>query len=108
MVATRSYFAVMRAIGIKALKNKLSEYVRIAAAGERVLVMDRDRVVAELVPPQPSIRGGDEAVLAEAIRTGYARPPIRPLNGVPARVGGFSFDDVMSGLDADRADRGTS
>ena len=43
----------MRAVGIKELKNRLSEYVRIAQAGESVLVTDRGRVVAELVPPRP-------------------------------------------------------
>jgi antitoxin (DNA-binding transcriptional repressor) of toxin-antitoxin stability system len=42
----------MRAVGLKILKNKLSEYVRLAAQGETVLVTDRDRVVAELSPPQ--------------------------------------------------------
>ena len=42
----------MRAVGLKILKNRLSEYVRLAASGETVLVTDRDRVVAELVPPQ--------------------------------------------------------
>jgi antitoxin (DNA-binding transcriptional repressor) of toxin-antitoxin stability system len=41
----------MRAIGSKVLKNKLSECVRIAAGGETVLITDRDRIVAELVPP---------------------------------------------------------
>jgi antitoxin (DNA-binding transcriptional repressor) of toxin-antitoxin stability system len=30
----------MRAVGIKSLKNRLSEYVRLAAAGETVLVTD--------------------------------------------------------------------
>ncbi len=39
----------MRSVGVKVLKNKLSEYVRLAASGETVLVTDRDRVVAELV-----------------------------------------------------------
>ena len=43
----------MRAVGIKVLKNRLSEYVRLAAAGENVLVTDRDRVVAQLGPPPP-------------------------------------------------------
>lgn len=38
----------MRAVGLKILKNKLSEYVRLAASGETVLVTDRERVVAEL------------------------------------------------------------
>ena len=42
----------MRAVGLKTLKNKLSEYIRLAARGETVLVTDRDRVVAEIVPPQ--------------------------------------------------------
>jgi antitoxin (DNA-binding transcriptional repressor) of toxin-antitoxin stability system len=41
----------MRSVGIKLLKNKLSEYVRLAAGGETVLVTDRDRGVAELGPP---------------------------------------------------------
>jgi antitoxin (DNA-binding transcriptional repressor) of toxin-antitoxin stability system len=31
----------MRAVGLKILKNRLSEYVRLAAAGETVLVTDR-------------------------------------------------------------------
>jgi antitoxin (DNA-binding transcriptional repressor) of toxin-antitoxin stability system len=44
----------MRSVGIKLLKNKLSEYIRLAAGGETVLVTDRDRVVAELGPPAPA------------------------------------------------------
>ena len=42
----------MHSVGIKTLKNKLSEYVRAAAAGETVLVTDRGQVVAELVSPR--------------------------------------------------------
>ena len=42
----------MRAVGLKTLKNRLSEYVRLVANGETVLVTDRDRVVAELTPPR--------------------------------------------------------
>ena len=62
----------MRAVGLKTLKNKLSEYVRLAASGERVLVTDRDRVVAELVPPNAgrSLLLGD-ALLAETVRRGW-------------------------------------
>jgi antitoxin (DNA-binding transcriptional repressor) of toxin-antitoxin stability system len=44
---------VMRSVRLKELKNKLSEYLRLAAAGETVLVTDRDRVVAEIGPPKP-------------------------------------------------------
>ena len=42
----------MKAVGIKQLKSRLSEYVRLARAGETILVSDRDEVVAELGPPR--------------------------------------------------------
>ena len=44
----------MRSVGLKALKNKLSEYVRLAAGGETVLVADRDRVLRKSAHPTPS------------------------------------------------------
>ena len=52
----------MRSVGLKILKNKLSEYVRLAAGGETILITDRDRVVAEIVPSQP----GRSPLLADA------------------------------------------
>lgn len=67
----------MRAVGIKVLKNKLSEYIRLASQGETILVTDRDRVVAEITRPQagraPAV---DDAVLAEAVREGWLTPPL--------------------------------
>ena len=61
----------MRTVGLKTLKNKLSEYVRAATAGETVLVTDRDRVVAELVPPRAKSSDlSDEEWLADAARRG--------------------------------------
>src|SRR5438067_2363036 len=73
----------MRAVGLKTLKNKLSEYVRLAAGGETVLVTDRDRVVAELVPPR-SGRAAllADAQLADAVRKGWLTPPVRPLDAL--------------------------
>ena len=44
--------ALYHAIDIETLKNKLSEYIRAAAAGETVLVTDRGKVVAEITPPR--------------------------------------------------------
>lgn len=60
----------MQSIGIRELKNRLSEFVRIVQAGERVLVTDRGRVVAEL--REPSSRGEDAVptALAELARQG--------------------------------------
>lgn len=40
----------MKAVGIKVLKAKLSEYIRLAKAGETILVTERDEIVAELGP----------------------------------------------------------
>jgi antitoxin (DNA-binding transcriptional repressor) of toxin-antitoxin stability system len=47
----------MRVVGIKVLKNRLSEYVRLPERGETILVTDHDRVVAELGPPEASRSG---------------------------------------------------
>jgi prevent-host-death family protein len=41
----------MKSVGLRELKNRLSEYVRQVREGESVLVTDRGEVVAELLPP---------------------------------------------------------
>ena len=38
-------------MGVRELKNRLSEYLRQARSGDSVLVTDRGRVVAELTAP---------------------------------------------------------
>lgn len=65
----------MRAVGIRELKNRLSEYLRLVRAGERVLVTDRGEVIAELGPPGEG-SGHDEIPrkLREMIRDGRATP----------------------------------
>ena len=97
----------MRSVGIKVLKNKLSEYVRLAAGGETVLVTDRDRVVAELVPPQAS-RGHDmtDEFRAKGIREGWLTPATVPKETpLPPRKPVMTFDEMMRDLDESRADR---
>ena len=41
----------MKTVGVRELKNRLSEYLRRARAGEGVLVTARGEVVAEIGPP---------------------------------------------------------
>jgi antitoxin (DNA-binding transcriptional repressor) of toxin-antitoxin stability system len=96
----------MRVVGLKVLKNRLSEYVRLAAGGERVLVTDRDRVVAELVPPQtgPGELSSD-AVLAEAVRSGWLKPPVLAGSGAPPRQPVAPLSELLDELDRDRGDR---
>ncbi len=96
----------MRVVGLKLLKNKLSEYVRLAASGETVLVADRDRVVAELTAPRPGRSPMlADALLAEAVREGWLPPPRLVVGGPPPRKPMASWRQLSEGLDADRADR---
>src|SRR5579875_680658 len=86
----------MRTVGLKVLKNKLSEYVRLAAAGETVVITDRGRVVAELVPPQPHIPAGEGRPLSAfelrgrgrggSGRRPFAKAPPRRENRYPATL----------------------
>jgi antitoxin (DNA-binding transcriptional repressor) of toxin-antitoxin stability system len=102
----RKLLSRMRAVGIKILKNKLSEYVRLAAGGETVLITDRDRVVAELVPPREGRSTWvADAHLAEAVRQGWLTPPSMVPAGVPGRAPVASLDNILAELERDRADR---
>ncbi|HUG52951.1 MAG TPA: type II toxin-antitoxin system Phd/YefM family antitoxin [Vicinamibacteria bacterium] len=96
----------MRAVGLKTLKNKLSEYVRLAAGGETVLVTDRDRVVAELVPPRPGrgLEVGD-TLLAEGVRRGWVTPPLAPSPVPPPALPVAPLREILGELAGDRADR---
>ena len=97
----------MRSVGVKALNSRLSEYVRLAASGETVLVTDRDRVVAEIGPPRET--GSPilaDALLAEAVPAGRLTPPALAARGQPpspppvARLG-----EILDELDEDRRER---
>jgi antitoxin (DNA-binding transcriptional repressor) of toxin-antitoxin stability system len=96
----------MLAVGLKTLKNKLSEYVRLAAGGETILVTDRERVVAEIVPPRA---GRSEfladAMLADAVRRGWISPPAVVGADPPPRKPVMALRDLMRELDRDREDR---
>jgi prevent-host-death family protein len=96
----------MRAVGLKVLKNKLSEYVRLAERGETVLVTDRDRVVAEIVPPDKSRSPLlADALLADAMRQGLITPPALPSADVPPRKPVMSFRQLKRDLEQDRSER---
>jgi hypothetical protein len=82
----------MRSVGLKVLKNKLSEYVRLAAGGETVLVTDRDRVVAEIV-------------LAELVREGWLAPPVLGGSAPPPRKPVMTLRALMQDVDQDREER---
>jgi antitoxin (DNA-binding transcriptional repressor) of toxin-antitoxin stability system len=95
----------MRSVGLKVLKNKLSEYVRLAAGGETILVTDRDHVVAELGPPHRE-RVSAETWWAEQVRNGVIEPA-RVAPGAPPPRGKpvMRFDELVDEIGRDRDDR---
>jgi antitoxin (DNA-binding transcriptional repressor) of toxin-antitoxin stability system len=70
----------MKEVGIRELKNRLSEYIRQVREGEVIMVTDRGEVVAELRSP---VEPENELLrkypgLAEMARKGLVRLPTRP------------------------------
>ena len=97
----------MRSVGIKVLNSRLSEYVRLAASGETILVTDRDRVVAELGPLRetrsPILA---DAFLADAVRSGVLTPPALSASGPPPAPPPVApLAEVLADLDERRRDR---
>ncbi len=96
----------MRAVGIKVLKNKLSEYVRLAASGETILVKDRDKVVAELGPPHADRHTSTgSAVLDDLVRRGLVTPARNRGAPLPPRKPIAPLAQVLEWLDESRSDR---
>jgi antitoxin (DNA-binding transcriptional repressor) of toxin-antitoxin stability system len=63
----------MKTVGVRELKNRLSEYLRQVRSGESVLVTDRGEVVAEFSPPgQGSADASVPAGLRALARRGLA------------------------------------
>ena len=97
----------MRSVDIKLLNNRLSEYIRLAASGETILVTDRGRVIAEIGPPQvtrsPILA---DAQLAEAVSRGHLTPPVLPSVGkLPTPKPVAPLRDLLGELDEDRSER---
>jgi prevent-host-death family protein len=82
----------MKTVGVRELKNRLSEYLRSVRLGESVLVTDRGEVVAELLPPgqgqsDPSVPAGLQALAKRGLVTlGTAgEPNLYPALPLPRR-----------------------
>jgi prevent-host-death family protein len=68
-----------RRVGVGELRQNLSKYLRRVERGERLIVTDRNRPVAELGPP-PTIGADLDRLIAE----GRVSRPIR--RGLPASL----------------------
>lgn len=87
----------MKTVNIATLKAKLSEYVRLAKAGETIRILDRRRAVADL----SSVTVGESERLARSlVEEGIAiweggKPRFRPrkLRKGPARLAEAVIED---------------
>jgi len=97
----------MRSVGVKQLKSKLSEYLRIVRTGETVLVTDRDQVIAELRPSrrQPGTADALEDLLDSLAARGEVTRSSLPKRrwvwkvkglGLPAGSAGALLDELRS------------
>ena len=70
----------MISVGIRALKDRLSEYLRMVRSGEEILVTDRGEPVAELCQPSNAPHAAAYPELERRAREGRVRlgAPNRP------------------------------
>ena len=68
----------MTTVGVAELRQNLSKYLRVVASGERLVVTDRNKPVAELGPPPSTGRALDRLIaegrLARPLRPGLHEP----------------------------------
>jgi len=91
-------------VGVKRLKNNLSAYLREVKRGVRVLVTDRDEVVAELGRPRGEDPGDLPPLFLEWIRSGELRPAQRPRRPLPVPRARFPAGTAERLLDLDRGE----
>jgi antitoxin (DNA-binding transcriptional repressor) of toxin-antitoxin stability system len=75
MAKLSGYNETMVTANISELKNRLSHYLRLVQRGERVLVLDRDRVIARLEAAGADTAREDSERIADLERRGVVRPP---------------------------------
>ena len=83
----------MKTANVSSLKARLSAYLQAVREGEEVLVCDRNKPVARIVPCRLSDRAAQQRRL---VARGVLAPPLkrRPSNGWPEPPGNVS-DEVM-------------
>jgi antitoxin (DNA-binding transcriptional repressor) of toxin-antitoxin stability system len=94
----------LKTVGVKELKNNLSAYLREVRRGIRVLVSDRNRVVAELHEPVSGYAVDDprDPRLAEWIEAGVLSPPTVRKSKLPPSPVRLAEGTAARLLDADR------
>ena len=95
--------AGLKSVGVRELKNKLSEYLREVSRGTTVLVTDRGIVVAEVRAPRAGLGPVPEVTALEAwIQEGRATAPATPKRPLPDTGVHLRPGSALSILDQER------
>jgi len=95
----------MRRTSITEAKNNLSALIDMVRQGETVLICDRNRPVARLLPVGPGDGTGPEAAwLVGLVRDGVVHPAGKPLSvrSLPKPVKPLRPVSIVAALHADR------
>jgi antitoxin (DNA-binding transcriptional repressor) of toxin-antitoxin stability system len=97
--------ADIKTVGIKSLKNSLSAYLREVRRGARILVTDRDTVIAELHEPTAAYETeSTDPIVRDWIRQGVVRPPSVKKAPLPSSPVHLEEGLALRLLDRDRAE----
>ena len=96
----------MKTVGIRELKNRLSEFLRLVRRGEEIWVTDRGEVVAELRRPSKPPLDTPYPRLMKLVEEGRARLGApRRADLYPRQSGLLSPGDLARLIAEERADR---
>ena len=84
----------MKTAGIKDLKNRLSYYLRKVKKGEKILITDRDQIIATILPVE---RGEEDSRLLSLVKEGFAswRGGKPTGNHRPVKIKGRTVSEIV-------------
>jgi len=88
----------MKTVGSRELKNRLGRYLGLVRRGETIIVTDRGKTVARLVPPSPQQEGavGLDEFLKQLEAEGHLRLGTRPFKRFkPIKIKGKPASQII-------------
>jgi len=86
----------MKTVGSRELKNRLGRYLGLVRKGETVIVTDRGKPVARILPPEPEQDKSISEILKQLEAEGHLRLGTRPFKRIkPIRVKGKPLSQII-------------